>query len=167
MVIILPKLVKNRYKQQILKNIYYNKLNLRRDNMTLGEKIRNLRNNNNISQDKLAKMLNINRNNLSRIETDKSVPTSDILYNLAKIFNISIDSLLEINKTEENNLQKKVRLVRTFFLLFRFLSPFRFSTCGVQGRRTAACRRKLGCSLHRTLRRYLSRTASAHSPSSP
>ena len=43
--------------------------------MTLGEKIRNLRNNNNISQDKLAKMLNINRNNLSRIETDKSVPT--------------------------------------------------------------------------------------------
>ena len=44
--------------------------------MTLGEKIRNLRNNNNISQDKLAKMLNINRNNLSRIETDKSVPTS-------------------------------------------------------------------------------------------
>ena len=32
--------------------------------MTLGEKIRNLRNNNNISQDKLAKMLNINRNNL-------------------------------------------------------------------------------------------------------
>jgi DNA-binding XRE family transcriptional regulator len=107
LVIILPKLVKSRYKQQILKNIYYNKLNLRRDNMTLGEKIRNLRNNNNISQDKLAKMLNINRNNLSRIETDKSVPTSDILYNLAKIFNISIDSLLEINKTEENNLQKK------------------------------------------------------------
>lgn len=110
MVIILPRLVKIRYKQQILKNIYYNKLNLRRDNITLGEKIRNLRNNNNISQDKLAKMLNINRNNLSRIETDKSVPTSDILYNLAKIFNISIDSLLEINKTEENNLQKKEKI---------------------------------------------------------
>ena len=110
MVIILPRLVKNRYKQQILKNIYYNKLNLRRDNITLGEKIRNLRNNNIISQDKLAKMLNINRNNLSRIETDKSVPTSDILYNLAKIFNISIDSLLEINKTEENNLQKKEKI---------------------------------------------------------
>ena len=78
--------------------------------MTLGEKIRNLRNNNNISQDKLAKMLNINRNNLSRIETDKSVPTSDILYNLAKIFNISIDSLLEINKIEENSLQKKEKI---------------------------------------------------------
>lgn len=78
--------------------------------MTLGEKIKNLRNNNNISQEKLSKMLNINRNNLSRIETDKSAPTSDILYNLAKIFNISIDTLLEINKIEENSLQKKGKI---------------------------------------------------------
>ena len=78
--------------------------------MTLGEKIKNLRNNNNISQEKLSKMLNINRNNLSRIETDKSAPTSDILYNLAKIFNISIDTLLEINKIEENSLQKKEKI---------------------------------------------------------
>ena len=78
--------------------------------MTLGEKIKNLRNNNNISQEKLSKMLNINRNNLSRIETDKSAPTSDILYNLAKIFNISIDTLLEINKIEENSLQKREKI---------------------------------------------------------
>ena len=78
--------------------------------MTSGEKIKNLRNNNNISQEKLSKMLNINRNNLSRIETDKSAPTSDILYNLAKIFNISIDTLLEINKIEENSLQKKEKI---------------------------------------------------------
>ena len=78
--------------------------------MTLGEKIKNLRNNNNISQEKLSKMLNINRNNLSRIETDKSAPTSDILYNLAKIFNISIDTLHEINKIEENSLQKKEKI---------------------------------------------------------
>ena len=78
--------------------------------MTLGEKIKNLRNNNNITQEKLSKMLNINRNNLSRIETDKSAPTSDILYNLAKIFNISIDTLLEINKIEENSLQKKEKI---------------------------------------------------------
>ena len=78
--------------------------------MTLGEKIKNLRNNNNISQEKLSKMLNINRNNLARIETAKSAPTSDILYNLAKIFNISIDTLLEINKIEENSLQKKEKI---------------------------------------------------------
>jgi transcriptional regulator with XRE-family HTH domain len=78
--------------------------------MTLGEKIRNIRHNNDMSQDELAKNLRINRNYLSRIETDKSVPTSDILYNLAEIFSISIDSLLEINKIGQDINSRKDKI---------------------------------------------------------
>ena len=42
-------------------------------------------------------MLEINRNYLSRIETNKSLPTAEILAKLAVSFNISIDSLLGVN----------------------------------------------------------------------
>ena len=65
--------------------------------MDLGSKIKNIRYNNNISQVEMAKMLEINRNYLSRIETNKSLPTAEVLTKLAERFNISIDSLLGIN----------------------------------------------------------------------
>lgn len=65
--------------------------------MDLGSKIKNIRYNNNISQEELARMLEINRNYLSRIETNKSLPTAEVLARLALLFNISIDTLLGIN----------------------------------------------------------------------
>jgi transcriptional regulator with XRE-family HTH domain len=84
--------------------------------MTLGEKIRNIRHNNDMSQDELAKNLRINRNYLSRIETDKSFPTSDILYRLASIFNISIDNLLEVNKIGQdiNSRKEKITTINKY-----------------------------------------------------
>lgn len=80
--------------------------------MTLGEKIRNIRHNNDMSQDELAKNLRINRNYLSRIETDKSFPTSDILYSLAEIFGISIDNLLDINKIGQDDNSRKEKIAK-------------------------------------------------------
>ena len=65
--------------------------------MDLGSKIKNIRYNHNISQEELARMLEINRNYLSRIETNKSLPTAEILAKLAVTFNISIDTLLGVN----------------------------------------------------------------------
>ena len=74
--------------------------------MDLGIKIKNLREIEKISQEQLAKTLKINRNYLSRIETGKSEPTSSILRDLANIFNISIDSLLDISNNETSNEEK-------------------------------------------------------------
>lgn len=65
--------------------------------MELGNKIKNIRYNHNISQEELAKMLEINRNNLSRIETNKCLPSAEVLAKLAVNFNISVDSLLGVN----------------------------------------------------------------------
>jgi len=65
--------------------------------MDLGNKVKNIRYNHNLSQEELARILEINRNYLSRIETNKSLPTAEILAKLAVSFNISIDSLLGVN----------------------------------------------------------------------
>lgn len=82
--------------------------------MDLGSKFKNIRYNNNISQEEMAKILKINRNYLSRIETNKSLPTAEVLSRLADEFHVSIDSLLGINldgKIGEENKIKKIKKI--------------------------------------------------------
>ena len=74
--------------------------------MKLGEKIKQLRKSKGVSQEELAGMLKINRNYLSRIETGKSEPTSSILKNIAEIFGIDLNSLLDIINDENKNADK-------------------------------------------------------------
>lgn len=73
--------------------------------MDLGSKIKNIRYNHNLSQDELSKVLGINRNYLSRIETNKSLPTAEILARLATSYNISIDSLLGVNLNSKEGIE--------------------------------------------------------------
>lgn len=75
--------------------------------MDIGRKIKNLRTINKLSQDELARKLQINRNYLSRIETGKSEPSSSILISLSQLFNISIDSLLDL-KEKNKTLEEKI-----------------------------------------------------------
>jgi len=79
--------------------------------MDLGTKFKNIRYNHNISQEEMAKILKINRNNLSRIETNKSLPTSEVLTRMSEAFNISIDTLLGINLDgKDGNLAKEKKI---------------------------------------------------------
>lgn len=77
--------------------------------MDLGTKIKNIRYNHNISQEDMAKILEINRNYLSRIETNKSLPTTEILTKLAEKFNVSIDSLLGVNLDGKEGAQARIK----------------------------------------------------------
>lgn len=74
--------------------------------MKLGEKIKEIRKTKNISQESLASMLQVNRNYLSRIETGKSEPSSTILKHIAEIFNIDLNTLLDINTNVLENNEK-------------------------------------------------------------
>ena len=74
--------------------------------MKLGEKIKQLRKSKGISQEDLASMLKINRNYLSRIETGKSEPTSSVLKQIAEIFSVDLNSLLDIIDEENKNTDK-------------------------------------------------------------
>lgn len=83
------------------------------ESMKLGEKIKLLRKSKNISQEQLASMLNINRNYLSRVETGKSEPSSSVLKNIATIFNIDLNSLLDIKKSDEESAKKMEYIVNS------------------------------------------------------
>ena len=74
--------------------------------MKLGEKIKYLRNRKVISQEVLATMLNINSNFLSWIETGNSDSYAGILKSIAQIFNVDLNSLLDINNSEEQGIDK-------------------------------------------------------------
>ena len=78
--------------------------------MKLGEKIKSLRKSKGVSQEELAAMLKINRNYLSRVETGKSEPTAGILKQIAIIFNIDLNSLLDINN-DNQDISEKVQYI--------------------------------------------------------
>lgn len=63
----------------------------------IGEKIRNLRKNFNISQVDLANKLGITKQCVSNWENDNILPSIDMLVRLAKCFNVSTDFLLGLS----------------------------------------------------------------------
>ena len=67
--------------------------------MNIGEKIKYLRKSQNMSQEALANRLKINRNYLSRIETDKSEPTVSTIKAVSNLFGVSVNSLLDLDTT--------------------------------------------------------------------
>ena len=78
--------------------------------MKFGEKIRILRKNRNMSQEQLANYLKINRNYLSRIETDKCEPPASIIKSLSLLFHVSVTSLLDMESTEATY-EEKIKYV--------------------------------------------------------
>ena len=74
--------------------------------MTIGQKIMQLRNAADISQEQLAEMLGVSRQSISKWEMDQALPQIDKVLQLAEIFSVSTDELLldkiEINRTAVN-----------------------------------------------------------------
>ena len=72
----------------------------------LGDKIYNLRKNRKISQEEFAEILNTSRQAVSKWERNEAKPDIDKLILIAKLFNVSIDYLLnyEVVSTNINDL---------------------------------------------------------------
>ena len=62
--------------------------------MEFGNKIQKLRKQNNWTQDELAKKLYVSRTAISKWESGKGYPSIDLLKDIAKLFNKTIDELL-------------------------------------------------------------------------
>lgn len=62
--------------------------------MMLGEKIVQLRKEAKLSQEQLAMQLNVSRQAISKWELGDAIPDTEHVIQLAKVFNVSIDSLL-------------------------------------------------------------------------
>ncbi len=69
----------------------------------LGEKIRNLRKENKISQEELAEKLGVSRQSISLWENEQTQPTLENIMALANIFGVSSDTLLDIDNKNDKN----------------------------------------------------------------
>ncbi|ABR30267.1 helix-turn-helix domain-containing protein [Thermosipho melanesiensis] len=70
--------------------------------MDLGEKIKQLRLERDISQEQLAKRLGISRESISHYENNRIVPPVHILREIAKIFNVSVNYFFEEEHYDKN-----------------------------------------------------------------
>ena len=67
------------------------------------ERIRELREDNDMSQEKLSKLLNIGQQTLSQYESNKRKLPIDLLEKYAEIFNVSIDYIMGRTDNPETN----------------------------------------------------------------
>ena len=67
--------------------------------LTLGEKIKNLREDNDLTQGELGKLVNMTQRKISYIENNKYEPSIDDIRALCLFFNISADFLLDLPTT--------------------------------------------------------------------
>lgn len=74
--------------------------------MELGEIIKNLRKEQNITQDELAKALNVSSQSISKWETNNCYPDITFIPDIAKFFKVSIDTLFSNEHTMPDDLYK-------------------------------------------------------------
>lgn len=70
--------------------------------MTFGKKLETLRNEKNLSQERLGEMLNVSRITIYKWESDQNKPEIDKLTKLSDIFGVSLDYLLKDNDIDNN-----------------------------------------------------------------
>ncbi len=68
--------------------------------MEIGKRLRETRERKGLSQQEVAEKLHVTRQSISRWETDKSCPDLENLVILGKLYQTSIDNLLEVEKEE-------------------------------------------------------------------
>lgn len=71
------------------------------DNMEIKDILYNLRKNNNLTQDEMAKKLFVTRQAVSRWENGETIPNVDTLKLISNIFDVSINSLITDNKLHD------------------------------------------------------------------
>ena len=75
--------------------------------MSFGDILKKIRQDNNLTQEELAKKIDTSRSNIANYENDKNMPSVEILDKLSKLFNCSTDYLL--GKSDVRNLEDKIK----------------------------------------------------------
>lgn len=75
----------------------------------LAEKLKSLRAEKNISQEKLAQYLNVSFQAVSKWENGNSYPDISLLPEIARFFDITVDELLQVEKIDEQKLYAEYR----------------------------------------------------------
>ena len=75
--------------------------------INLAEKLKSLRKEKNVSQEKLARYLNVSFQAVSRWETGGAYPDISLLPEIARFFGITVDELLQAEKLDEKKLYQE------------------------------------------------------------
>lgn len=86
--------------------------------MKLEQKIKDLRKANNLTQEELGAQLYVTRNAVSKWESGRGIPSLDNLQSICKLFNISLDELVNESETICNNKRHLHFLVITSIIFF-------------------------------------------------
>ena len=98
--------------------------------MKLSEKIINIRNDNNLTQEQLAEILFVTRQTVSNWENNKCYPDITTLLLISEKFNISFDDLIRDDKEMIKDIDKKIKdhkykkIFLIIFILITFLISF-------------------------------------------
>lgn len=96
--------------------------------MDFSKKLKDLRKQNNLTQEQLSEKLYISRTAISKWETGKGYPSIDSLKDIAKLFNISIDELLStdeiINIAKNERIFNDKKILNLFYGLLDIISIF-------------------------------------------
>lgn len=79
--------------------------------MSFGTNLKKIRQDNDLTQEELAKKIDTSRSNIANYENDKNMPSIDILEKLSEIFNCSIDYLLGKSDIKTPDLKDKLFLI--------------------------------------------------------
>lgn len=77
----------------------------------ISERIKELRNQNNISQQKLADLLNLTQQAIQKWERGKSEPNIEAIIKMSKIFNVTVSYLILGAEEIESNITKKEKRI--------------------------------------------------------
>jgi transcriptional regulator with XRE-family HTH domain len=77
--------------------------------LNIGERITQLRKQQNLSQDELAKKIAVSRTIIGNYERNANTPSIEVLVKLSKVFNVSVDYLIgegELSSFDKNVLRR-------------------------------------------------------------
>lgn len=72
--------------------------------MNISEKIKSIRDTENLTQEKFAERINVSRNAVAKWETNRGYPDIQNLINISETFNISLDDLVKEDNLVKNKL---------------------------------------------------------------
>lgn len=98
--------------------------------MNIGLNIANLRKEKNLTQEELAKLINVSPKTISSYETNRSIPNIEILILLSKVLDTSINDILNLKEDNNNEVKKiyqknnlKNNILKIIYLSIIFIVP--------------------------------------------
>lgn len=88
----------------------------------IGTKISTLRKNNKLTQNDLSTRLFVTHQAISKWENGKSLPSIEILYEMTKLFHVSIDYLLDDSEIKHNDYESMFQNVKRNIVVGRYVN---------------------------------------------